>query len=230
MTPDPLLRSIAGSPVPPSCCSSAGAYPVTKICTTDGLTFAASSSSDRENSPSASGADRDDGCAAAMDGNAHDANASTTLIFATSRGMAHIRDFCKRISHLHADSPGAPADHNAVERETQLGDVRVRLGTRVRQLRRSKRLTQAQLAARAGISAKTVGEVERGEANPTISLLEDICSALSVEVAFLFDAAESPSAYIMTVRDLQTVREAVDALDTVFGAELTTPARARRRR
>jgi transcriptional regulator with XRE-family HTH domain len=112
-----------------------------------------------------------------------------------------------------------------------LGDVRARLGTRVRQLRRAKRLTQAQLAARAGISAKTVGEVERGEANPTLSLLEGICSALSVEVAVLFDAAETPSAYIMTPRDLQAVREAVQALDTVFGPELTpAPARPRRRR
>jgi len=113
-----------------------------------------------------------------------------------------------------------------------LGDVRVRLGTRVRQLRRSKRLTQAQLAARAGISAKTVGEVERGEANPTLSLLEDLCSALAVEVSVLFDAtADSPSAYIMTPRDLQAVREAMHALDTVFGSDLTElPPRPRRRR
>jgi transcriptional regulator with XRE-family HTH domain len=101
----------------------------------------------------------------------------------------------------------------------------------VRQLRRSKRLTQAQLAARAGISAKTVGEVERGEANPTVSLLEDICSALSVEVAMLFDSADAPSAYIMTPRDLQAVREAVQALDTVFGPELSSGSgRSRRRR
>jgi XRE family transcriptional regulator, regulator of sulfur utilization len=112
-----------------------------------------------------------------------------------------------------------------------VGDVRARLGARVRQLRRSKRLTQAQLAARAGISAKTVGEVERGEANPTLSLLEDICSALAVEVAMLFDIAEAPSAYIMTPRDLQAVREAMQALDTVFGADLTTtPTRLRRKR
>jgi transcriptional regulator with XRE-family HTH domain len=109
-----------------------------------------------------------------------------------------------------------------------VGDVRVRLGTRVRQLRRAKRLTQAQLAARAGISAKTVGEVERGEANPTLSLLEDICSALAVDVGLLFDAADTPSAYIMTPRDLQTVREAVQALDTLFRSELGSRTRRKR--
>jgi transcriptional regulator with XRE-family HTH domain len=92
-------------------------------------------------------------------------------------------------------------------------------------------LTQAQLAARAGISAKTVGEVERGEANPTVSLLEDICAALAVEVSILFDAADTPSAYIMTPRDMQAVREAVQTLDSVFGSEpAPTPPRTRRRR
>jgi transcriptional regulator with XRE-family HTH domain len=112
-----------------------------------------------------------------------------------------------------------------------LGDVRVRIGARVKQLRRSKRLTQAQLAARAGISAKTVGEVERGEANPTLSLLEDICSALAVEVAMLFDTADAPSAYIMTPRDLQAVREAMQTLDTVFGGDLAVATtRSRRKR
>ncbi len=111
-----------------------------------------------------------------------------------------------------------------------MGDVRVRLGTRVRQLRRSKRLTQAQLAARAGISAKTVGEVERGEANPTLSLLEELCSALAVEVSVLFDAAETPNSYIMTPRELQAVREAMQTLDTVFRSDTAEMSRSRRRR
>jgi transcriptional regulator with XRE-family HTH domain len=100
----------------------------------------------------------------------------------------------------------------------------------MRQLRRSKRLTQAQLAARAGHSAKTIGEVERGEANPTLSLLEDLCSALAVDVSDLFDAAETPNSYIMTPRDMQAVREAMQKLDTVFRSDLAETSRSRRRR
>src|SRR3954470_4354572 len=119
MTPDPLLRSIAGSPVPPSSCSSGGAYPVTKICTTEGLTFAASSSSDRENSASA-GDDPDRGGAAAWAcGNAAAVSGIDRAANAQITAFIRIGDFLTRISHLHTDSGTEAGDHNADDPETR---------------------------------------------------------------------------------------------------------------
>ena len=42
------------------------------------------------------------------------------------------------------------------------------LGQQIRVLRQEKNLTQAELAERAGIGPKYVGEIERGRTNPTM--------------------------------------------------------------
>ncbi len=48
--------------------------------------------------------------------------------------------------------------------------------------RRLSRLTQIQVAERAGINEKYYGELERGESSPTINKLELISEALGVEL------------------------------------------------
>jgi transcriptional regulator with XRE-family HTH domain len=60
------------------------------------------------------------------------------------------------------------------------------LGQQVRILREEKDLTQAELAERAGIGAKYVGEIERGQTNPTMRLVWRLSGALGVEVFELF--------------------------------------------
>lgn len=59
--------------------------------------------------------------------------------------------------------------------------VRAALGHKVRELRRSLDLTQADLAGKAGIRRGSVIEVERGEANPTLDTIVGIAAALRVE-------------------------------------------------
>jgi transcriptional regulator with XRE-family HTH domain len=56
----------------------------------------------------------------------------------------------------------------------------------VRILREEKDLTQAELAERAGIGAKYIGEVERGRTNPTMRLVWRLGGALEAEVFELF--------------------------------------------
>ena len=64
----------------------------------------------------------------------------------------------------------------------------VALGQTVRRLRREAKLTQEELAARAGLSANYVGEIERGETNAGAKALFQIARGLGVEPAKLLEA------------------------------------------
>ncbi|NOX96484.1 MAG: helix-turn-helix transcriptional regulator [Nitrospirae bacterium] len=61
------------------------------------------------------------------------------------------------------------------------------LGKRIRDLRKTKSLTQARLAERANLSEACIGTIERGHRTPRLPTLQKIASALKVEVRDLFD-------------------------------------------
>ena len=64
--------------------------------------------------------------------------------------------------------------------------VSKRLGKRVRQLRLQRGWTQEELAARSGKHWTYIGGIERGERNPTVSVLGDIARALEIKLGELF--------------------------------------------
>lgn len=64
-----------------------------------------------------------------------------------------------------------------------------KLGSTIRQIRRGRRMTQEDLAEIAGVNVKHLGEVERGNGNPTLQLLIKIADALGEEVSDLFAAS-----------------------------------------
>ena len=66
-------------------------------------------------------------------------------------------------------------------------DAKILLGKRIRYLRRVKELSQENLAEKANISAKYLGEIERGQANLTIDVTEQLAAALKIEMTELFD-------------------------------------------
>ena len=59
------------------------------------------------------------------------------------------------------------------------------LGERIRQMRKTRGLTQETLADKAKIDRSYVGGVERGERNLTFSMLCQLCEALECDVAAL---------------------------------------------
>jgi transcriptional regulator with XRE-family HTH domain len=61
-----------------------------------------------------------------------------------------------------------------------------RLGQRIADLRRNRRLTQVQLARAVGGSVEFISLVERGVNAPSVARLEDFARALKVEVVDLF--------------------------------------------
>lgn len=62
----------------------------------------------------------------------------------------------------------------------------VALGKRIRALRKEAKLTQEELAERAGLSANYVGEIERGERNPSALALFALARGLGVQPGTLF--------------------------------------------
>ena len=65
-------------------------------------------------------------------------------------------------------------------------DDRKLLGKRIKSLRKSKGHTQEGLAEIIDISAKYLAGIERGEANPTLALLERLSTGLEVPLPELF--------------------------------------------
>jgi transcriptional regulator with XRE-family HTH domain len=57
-----------------------------------------------------------------------------------------------------------------------------RIGETIKQRRTALRVTQSTLANLAKISANTLYKIERGEANPTIDILEKIAEVLGLEL------------------------------------------------
>src|SRR5437879_3531133 len=59
------------------------------------------------------------------------------------------------------------------------------ISSRVRELRRARRLSLDQLSARAGVSKGMVVQIEKGEANPSIAILCKVAAALGASVSDL---------------------------------------------
>ena len=81
------------------------------------------------------------------------------------------------------------------------------LGKRIRVLRKELNLTQVELSQKANISGYYVGEIERGEASPSLSTLNDIANALGVIIRDMFPSKqEIPAEIIKDIIMMLTVR------------------------
>lgn len=61
------------------------------------------------------------------------------------------------------------------------------IGNRIKSLRVKRKASQAKVAEASGISAKYLGEVERGEANISIELISRIAAVLAVPVSAILE-------------------------------------------
>lgn len=60
-------------------------------------------------------------------------------------------------------------------------------GQRIRELRRSKGMSQEGLAEKVGISSKYLSSIERGQENPTFDTFIKLATALDIEIAEIFN-------------------------------------------
>lgn len=65
------------------------------------------------------------------------------------------------------------------------------LGIQIRQRRRTKDFTLAELSDRSGLSVGLLSQIERGISSPSLKSMTQICSALGIPVSWLFDSGSS---------------------------------------
>jgi transcriptional regulator with XRE-family HTH domain len=65
-------------------------------------------------------------------------------------------------------------------------DIAITIGTRLRHFRNEAKLTQEEVAFRAGLHHTYVGQLERGEKNATIESIAKIVAALDISFEDLF--------------------------------------------
>jgi len=58
----------------------------------------------------------------------------------------------------------------------------IAFGKRVREMRKSKGISQERLAEMAGIDRSYMGNIERGEKNITLKKAYEICDALEIDI------------------------------------------------
>lgn len=115
-----------------------------------------------------------------------------------------------------------------------MGEVQKRLGARIRQIRLQRQMTQEAVAERAKRSYKYIGEVERGAANPSVGVLENLAVALGVPVAEFFGPLPG-NTYPSHEPDVSLVREFADSLEEMADRlrrstrVRATPARSKKR-
>jgi transcriptional regulator with XRE-family HTH domain len=84
------------------------------------------------------------------------------------------------------------------------------ISTNLKNIRFKKNLTQEQVAEIAGINAKYLGEIERGEKNPTALIISRLSEALQVPICEILSMNNCPhiNDYLLTkVRALSAGRE-----------------------
>ncbi len=71
-------------------------------------------------------------------------------------------------------------------------DLKEVMARNLRQARHDKKLTQEDLAARAGLSMRYVGAIERGDVSASVTVLGQIADALGLEPGELLKRAGKP--------------------------------------
>jgi len=94
-------------------------------------------------------------------------------------------------------------------------DVSSRLAENVRSLRELRRLTQAELGARAGIAAASISHFETGQRTPSLDSVVKLADALGVSIDVLVGRAPAESTAHLDPVFLQASRADAHTLDAV---------------
>lgn len=94
-----------------------------------------------------------------------------------------------------------------------MGNLKKELGKKIRNLRKLKNLTQEKLGEKSGLSYKFVGEIERGEVNPSLDSLTAIANALNTKEKDLFP--NDPDILLLfSSSELQLIKKTAHLLHT----------------
>lgn len=96
-------------------------------------------------------------------------------------------------------------------------DILVLLGNRIRQLRKNLKLTQSDLADKAGLSTNFIALLEKGKRSASVDTLFRISKVLKVELKELFDFPEKKTKAQIATDELMKLlkRNSVDDITIV---------------
>ena len=77
------------------------------------------------------------------------------------------------------------------------------IGSYIAQKRRTKNLTQEQLAEKLGVSNKTISKWENGKCMPDYSIIQKLCDALGVTLPELMDGEDVADSSVRVYDDAQ---------------------------
>lgn len=75
-------------------------------------------------------------------------------------------------------------------REVQDMDTKEMIGSRIREIRTKKGMTQEALAEKMGINPKFISSIERGKENPTLNTIINLADSLGVPIGEVFSFLE----------------------------------------
>ncbi len=68
-----------------------------------------------------------------------------------------------------------------------MASISERFGNKVRKLREQRKMSQLELAQKAGLDLTTINEVENGNRDPMLKTIWRISNALDIKISQLFD-------------------------------------------
>jgi transcriptional regulator with XRE-family HTH domain len=71
-------------------------------------------------------------------------------------------------------------------------DHSLMIGQRIRELRKRREMTQEALSEQCGVNASYIGQIERGEKQPSVRVLVSISNALGLELNDLLSVGAGP--------------------------------------
>lgn len=90
------------------------------------------------------------------------------------------------------------------------------VGENIKRIRKSKKRSMEHLAAEAGVSRSMLGQIERGEANPSVGLLAKIAAALKVPAEVLLENDDFEP--LLAMRELDNLPARLDGGKAVLRA------------
>jgi transcriptional regulator with XRE-family HTH domain len=98
-----------------------------------------------------------------------------------------------------------------------VAESKLLVGRRIRSLRKLRDFSQEQLAEKADISSKYLGEIERGRSNLTIDIMERLAAALEVSIVDFFESQHESNRAILKQEIQSLIKGANDKeLKTIF--------------
>ncbi|MGN9135192.1 helix-turn-helix domain-containing protein [Clostridium sp. HCP1S3_B4] len=76
------------------------------------------------------------------------------------------------------------------------------VGKRIKYLRELNNLSQEEFAMKSGITRAYLGQIERGEKNPTITIVSKICNALGITLEDFFSSDDNKDIYTKKIINL----------------------------